>query len=97
MPIILDKAVPSVENGVIRVRIGTDAYIIKGLNVNIDYSDVNSATVEWLRNGQLYHSRGNTTVITVTDANDGDVFTCVTDNEMRLETKLFFVHKYFCI
>ena len=71
----------SVENGVIRVTIGSTAYIVDGLTVQIvcnatSMVNEHSVTISWLRNGEYDRTRGNVSMIIVTDANHGDVFTC---------------------
>ena len=98
----------SVENGVMRVKIGTTAYIVDGFHVQI-VCDATTTTespaiirLSWLRNGELDEARGNASMITVTDANDGDVFTCTANNTLthnRKDTEILFVnnHKQFCI
>ena len=95
----------SVENRMIRVRIGTTAFIVDGLTVQIvcnttsAYSG-NPITISWLHNGEHDQTRGNVTMITVTNANHGDVFTCVAENDCgsnRKDTEIIFVHEYFCI
>ena len=109
--IIFDEDVSqpvSVENGVMRVKIGTTAYIIDGFHVQIV---CNATTItespaiirlSWLCNGELDEARGNASVITVTDANDGDVFTCIANNTLihnSSSTEILFInnHKQFCI
>ena len=95
----------SVENGVMRVRIGSTAYIADGVTVQIVCNATNvfskdPITISWLYNGKLDQNRGNVTMITVTDANHGDVFTCVAENifeSHRRETEIIFVNKQFCI
>ena len=95
----------SVENGVMRVRIGSTAYIVDRFIVQIvcnATSNVNehSVTISWLRNGEHDRTRGNVSMIIVTDANHGDVFTCVAENVLGYRTKttkIIFVNKHFCI
>ena len=95
----------SVENGMIRVRIGTTAFIFDGLTVQIvcnapSMYGGNPITISWLHNGKHDQARGNVTMITVTDANHGDVFTCVAKDVFgsnREDTNIIFVHEYFCI
>ena len=94
-----------VENRMIRVRIGTTAFIFDGLIVQIvcNATSVYSGhpiTISWLHNGEHDQTRGNVTTITVTDTNHGDVFTCVAENVFgsnRKDTEIIFVHEYFCI
>ena len=94
----------SVENRMIRVRIGTTAFIFDGLTVQIVCNATSisghAITISWLHNGEHDQTRGNVTTITVTDANHGDVFTCVAENVFgsnRKDTEIIFVHEYFCI
>ena len=95
----------SVENGVMRVRIGSTAYIVDGLTVQIvcNATSVFSEypiTISWFHNEELDQTRGNVTKITVTNANHNDTFTCVAENGFecnRKETKIIFVNKQFCI
>ena len=109
--IIFDEDVSqpvSVENGVMRVRIGTTAYTVDGFHVQIVCNATNIREspaiirLSWLRNGELDETRGNASMITVTDANDGDVFTCIASNTLiynAKDTEIVFVnnHKQFCI
>ena len=89
----------SVENGVMRVKIGSTAYTINGFTVQIDCNATSilkeyPPTISWLRNKELDQTRGNVLMITVTDANDGDVFTCIANNTIssqRRKTKIVFV------
>lgn len=99
-----DVAQPSyVENGVITVRIGTPAYIVHGFSVNIVCNVIRAelpVTISWLRNGKFDLSRGNFSIITVTDATDDDVFTCRASNKVQAyekSTTIIFVHIHFCI
>ena len=95
----------SVENGVMRVNIGSTAYTIDGFTVQIVCNATSTleeypATIRWLRNKEHYQTRENVSMITITDAEDGDVFTCIANNTIssqRKETKIFFVHNHFCI
>ena len=96
----------SVENGVMRVTIGSTAFIVDGLTVQIvcnatSMVNEHSVTISWHRNGEHDQTRGNVTMIIVTDANHGDVFTCVAENGLgnnnRKTTKIIFANKHFCI
>ena len=95
----------SVENGVMRVRIGSTAYIVDGLTVQIVCNATTELgehpiTISWLHNEELDQTRGNVTKITVTDANHNDTFTCVAKNKFgfnRKETNIIFVNEQFCI
>ena len=103
--IIFDEDVSqpvSVENSVMRVKIGTTAYIFDGLTVQIacNVSSKYPITISWFHNKKLDQNRGNVTMITVTDANHGDIFTCVAETAFgshRKETEIIFVNKQFCI
>ena len=92
----------SVENGVMRVRIGTTAYIVDGYTVEIVCkvsSDVATITIIWLRNGEPFGE--DTSLITVTDASHEDTFTCRVKNAVtskEKDTQIIFVHRSnFCI
>ena len=60
-----DVAQPvSVENGVMRVRIGSTAYTLNGFTVQIVCNATSTlkdypATISWLRNEELDKTRGN--------------------------------------
>ena len=79
-----------------RVRAGNPAFIFNGLNVIIDCNIANSTTFEWLYNGTPDQSRGNVSIITVSNANHHDRFTCITD-KIRRDTFIIFVNKHFCV
>ena len=92
----------SVERGIMRVRIGTTAYIVDGYTVEIVcevFSDVVPITFMWLRNGEPFGE--DTSLIRVTDANHEDIFTCRAKNAVTSEekdTQIIFVHRSdFCI
>ena len=96
----------SVENGVMRVTIGSTAYIVDGFTVQIVCSATSmvgdySLTISWLRNGVHDQTRGSMSMIIVTDANHGDSFTCVTETVLGYKntktTKIIFANKHFCI
>ena len=98
----------SVENGVMRFRIGSTAYVVDGYTIQIicnpTYtrcaSEEYPITISWLRNGEPDQTRGNMSMITVTDANHGDVFTCKTNDTtvpFTKYTRIIFVHYQFCI
>ena len=103
--IIFDEDVSqpvSVENRVMRVKIGSTAYIVDGYTVQIVCNVFNEypITISWFHNEELDQTRGNMTKITVTDANHGDIFACVAENEFgsrRKETEIIIVNKQFCI
>ena len=108
MPHINDEDMslpPSVENGTIKVKIGAPVYTVKGLNVAIvcNVTGTPPISISWLKNDheQLDHS-GNMSILTVTNARDGDNFTCIAENHIgsdRNFSPIFFVHmhKEFCI
>lgn len=95
---------PSVENGVVRVKIGSPAYVVDGLKVII-VCNVNGGSpvrISWLHNDQPSPTRVNMTTATVNDASHGDVFTCIAENEMGIDkqsTRIVFIQKHsdFCI
>ena len=95
----------SVENGVMRVTIGSTVYIADGLTVQIVCNATSmvseySVTISWHRNGEHDRNRGNMPMITVTDAYHGDVFTCVAENVLGYNTKttkIISANKHFCI
>ena len=74
---------PNVMPGDVTVSIGTPVYVVDGFNVTIVCNILNGTcpiTIMWLHNGAPYAAGGNISTITVTDYNDGDVFTCRADN-----------------
>ena len=87
-----------------RVNIGTPVYVHNGFDVIIDCNIVNGTppiTIQWFRNGSPDTTRGNVSTITITDANNGDVFKCRADNIEGADTKNSTVHveygKYVCM
>ena len=79
---------PSVPSGDMEVQIGSPAYVVDGSNVTIVSSIFNGTrpiTISWFRNGVLDPTRGNTSTITVTNYNDGDVYTCRADNNVGFD------------
>ena len=72
------------------VQIGSPGYVVKGSDVTI-VCDILSGTlpitISWFRNGAPDPTRGNVSTITVTDYNDGDVFTCRADNDVGFDEK----------
>ena len=93
---------PSVQKGVIRVKIGAPAYLIHGFNVTIVCNVTRGfppITIRWLHNGQPDQSRLNSSIAIVNDADDGDVFTCMAVNSVgydKKDTRVYFAH-HFCI
>ena len=69
----------------VKVKIGSPVYIVEGFDVTIVCNVLNGTrpiTIMWLHNGVIDPSRGNVSTITVTDYNDGDVYTCRADNDV---------------
>ena len=65
------------------VQIGSPAYLIDGADVTLVcdiVSGTSPITIMWFHNGVLDPTRGSVSTITVTDYNDGDVFTCRAEN-----------------
>ena len=103
-----DMSLPSsVENGAIKVKIGTPAvYTVKGLNVVIVCNVIGKPpiSISWLKNDHepLDHSR-DMSILIVTNARDGDKFTCIAKNHLGSDisfSQIFFVHMHkekFCI
>ena len=101
---IIDESVsqsPTVENGVITVKIGSPVFIVKGFNVSI-ICDVTSGeppmTFSWFCNA--HQCRGNVSTITVMNPTEDDVITCRVENKHgfdKKDTRVKFVHKEFCI
>ena len=96
----------SVQNGVMRFKIGSTAYVVDGYTIQIICNPTRCAskeypiTISWLHNGEPDQTRGNMSMITVTDANHGDVFTCIANNTavpFTQYTRIIFVHYQFCI
>ena len=67
-----------------RVSVGRPACIFSGSHVIIDCNIINGTppiTILWFHNNEVINSsEGNSSTITITDAEDGDVFTCRADN-----------------
>ena len=78
--------------GDVTVRVGSPVYIIDGNTVTINCNLVAGTppvTIRWLRNGMPEDPpRGDVTTITVTDYNDGDVFTCRADNNIGFDMEM---------
>lgn len=94
---------PIVESGVMTTLIGGPLYIVHGISINIVcdvYDAIFPVTIKWLYNGELDQSKENMSTITVNDANDGDIFTCIIKNELgcdKKDTYIYFIHSHFCI
>ena len=96
--------IASVQNGVIRVKIGTPVYIVDGFAVTIVCNVTDGVppitTISWLNNGQPDHSRTNMSIVTISNAAHGDNFTCIAENNVgsvRKDTEIYYVHRKFCI
>ena len=79
---------PSVLPEDIEVQIGSDAYVIDGFDVTIVcniLTGIRPITIVWFHNGMVDPTRGNVSTITVTNYNDGDVFTCRADNDVGFD------------
>ena len=78
-------------------------YIVNGINITIVYNvtgEVPPITIRWLNNQQPVHSSDNMTTLTVSNATDGDVITCIAKNREGSDIKQTYiklVNKYFCI
>ena len=86
-----------------RVNIGTPVYVYDGYDVIIDCNIIEGTppiTITWFRNGSSDSTRGNVSTITITDANNGDVFQCRADNIEGFDTEKTTIHvefgKYVC-
>ena len=76
-------------------NIGTPVYVYTGYDVTIDCNIVNGTppiTIQWFRNGSPDSTRGNVSTITITDANNGDVFQCRADNIAGFDTENTVIH-----
>ena len=74
----------------VEVDIGTPVYLVDGYDVIIICeiaSGTHPITISWFRNGAPDPTRGNVSNITVTDATDGDVFTCMAENSIGFDMK----------
>ena len=99
-PPVIDKGSfvprPSViTRGNKKVKIGTPVYVHSGFDVIIDCNIVNGTppiNITWFRNGSPYPTRGSVSTITITDANNGDVFKCRADNIIGFDTESTTIH-----
>ena len=87
-----------------RVKIGTPVYIYDGFYVKIDCNILIGSppiTIQWLRNGSPYRTGQSVSTITITNANNGDVFTCKATNikGSDIESTIVYVEygKYICM
>ena len=66
-------------------------YVQGGFDVKIDCNAVNGSlpiTIQWLRNGLHYQTMQRVvSTVTITDANNGDVFTCKATNILGSDTE----------
>ena len=72
-----------------RVKIGTPVYVYDGYDVIIDCNIIEGTppiTITWFRNGSSDSTRGNVSTITITDANNGDVFNCRAENNITFDS-----------
>ena len=70
------------------VQIGSDAYVIDGADVTLVcdiLSGTRPITIMWFRNDVLDPTRGNVSTITVTNYDDGDVYTCRAENDVGFD------------
>ena len=75
----------------VKVKIGSPVYVVDGFDVTIVCNIVNGTrpiTIMWLHNGVVDPTRGNVSTITVTNYNDGDVFTCIAENDVGFDMKI---------
>ena len=80
---------PNITIGTKRVNVGSPVYVFSASDVIIDCNIINGTppiTILWLRNNEVVNSSvGNSSTITITDAEDGDVFTCRADNNIGFD------------
>ena len=96
-----------VENGVVRLKIGSPVYITDGLSYTIVCNITCGrppVTITWLPDGIPHQTNGNVSTVTITstDVSHGDVLSCNASNSVGYEqvnTTVFFVHMHdeFCI
>ena len=78
----------TVPPGDMEVQIGSPAYLIDGADVTLVCDIVSGTspfTIMWFHNRVLDPTRGSVSTITVTDYNDGDVFTCRAENDIGFD------------
>ena len=84
-----------VTEGSKKVKIGSPVYVHYKFNVIIDCNIVGGTppiTTQWFRNGSPDPTRGNVSTITITDADNGDVFKCRADNNIGFDTESTTIH-----
>ena len=72
----------------VEVKIGSPVYVVDGYDVTIIcdiLTGTNPISIMWFHNGAPDPTRGNVSTITVTDAADGDVFTCRAENNIGFD------------
>ena len=77
------------------VNIGTPVYIFKGYDVIINCNIVNGTrpiNIMWLHNGEPEDPPSENTTITITDAQNGDVFMCRADNSIGFDEESTTIH-----
>ena len=101
-PKIDEPLPPSIQNGIMTVKIGAPVYMIYPViftiicNVIVGEPPI---TINWYRNEKLYRSRINVSTAIVSDAKDGDVFTCCASNLYGCDDKtttIYSAHN-FCV
>ena len=78
----------TVPSGDMEVQIGSPAYVIEGADITLVcdiLSGTSPVTIMWFNNGVLDPTRGNVSTITVTNYNDGDVYTCRAENDVGFD------------
>ena len=73
-----------------RVKIGTPVYVYDRFDVIIDCNIVDGEppiTIQWFRNGSTDPTRGNNSTITITDAQNNEVFECRANNTEGFDTE----------
>ena len=87
-PPVIDKGPfiplpPALPPGDMTVIINSPAYIINGFDLTL-ICNITSGTrpidIRWFRDGRPYPAGGNSSIITVSDYTNGEVFTCRADN-----------------
>ena len=79
------------------VQIGSPAYIIDGANITL-FCDILSGTppitIMWFHNGVIDPTRGNVSTITVTNYNDGDVYTCRAETDVGFDEESTTIYSF---
>ena len=103
-PKIDEPLPPSIQNGIMTVKIGAPVYMIYPVIVTINIVcnvivGEPPITINWYRNEKLYRSGVNVSTAIVSDAKDGDVFTCSASNLYGCDDKtttIYSAHN-FCV